>query len=53
MWFLNKRETRQFDSEIMEEILEGEGARDKALKREGHFSDIYRDDVEKEYHKRP
>ena len=26
---MNKRETRQFDSEIMEEILEGEGARIK------------------------
>jgi len=50
---MNKNSERQFDSEIIEDIPEGEGSRQKALHQEKKYSDQYREDLEEQYHKRP
>ena len=44
-------EKREFDSEIIDNVPAGEGARSKALEKE--YSIKYKYEIEKKYHKRP
>lgn len=46
-------EKREFDSEIIDNVPAGEGARSKALEKEKEYSIKYKDEIEKKYHKRP
>ena len=46
-------EKREFDSEIIDNVPAGEGARSKALEKEKEYSIKYKYEIEKKYHKRP
>ena len=45
--------SRNFDSEILEDIPAGKNARNIALEREKHYAEKYRTELETKYHKRP
>jgi hypothetical protein len=45
--------SRNFDSEILEDIPAGKNARIIALEREKQYADKYRKELEDKYHKRP
>lgn len=44
---------RVFDSEILNDVPQGNGAREKALQQERIYSEKYREELEPNYHKRP
>lgn len=48
-----KKGKRIFDSEIIENIPKGRGARKTAIKKEEEYAKRYREELEKEYHKIP
>ncbi|MDE7411638.1 MAG: hypothetical protein K2M94_06335 [Paramuribaculum sp.] len=50
----NKEErTSKYESQIVDEVPAGTGARDKALYKERELSDKYLNDLDPEKHKRP